>query len=130
MIVYLQDELRRDVVSEKWYDDLPEDFFERNADEAYKKAFEKIREGLDKGLGFDEAVSGIEVRDGDLRKRIIDDMLKVILAEKHFAKNIPLDELAQKLKVSVERLEAAKQRMFSSVPIKSFKVKFPGSGNT
>ena len=123
-------------MSEKWYDGLPDDFFESNADKAYRKASDKIREGLEKGLGFDEAVSGIDVTDEALRTLIINDMLKVILAEEHFAKNAPLDGLSRKLKIPLERLESVKQVMFedvadssANVPIKSFKVHLPDSGD-
>jgi hypothetical protein len=102
-------------MAEKWYEDLPEDFFESEADRAYREAFAKIREGLENGLGFDEACAAIEVKDGELRKQIIDDMLKVILAEEHFAKDIPLEELAKRLKLKTEFLEMTKQVMFEDI---------------
>ena len=103
---------------EKWYDNLPDDFFETEADKAYRDSFVKIRAGLEQGLGFDEACKAIEVKDAVLRKQIIDDMLKVILAEEHFAKHVPLEDIAKRLKVSVEFIEAIKQIMFHDIAFK------------
>ena len=102
-------------MSDKWYDELPGDFFETEADKAYREAFAKIRAGLEQGLGFDEACAAIEVKDDGLRKLIVGDMLKVILAEEHFAKKVPLDRLAKTLKLTVEFLESTKQSMFEDV---------------
>ena len=105
-------------MEEKWYDSLPDDFFESEADKAYKEAFAKIRAGLEQGLGFDETCRAVEVKDEVLRKQIIADMLKVIIAEEHFAKKVPIEALARKLKVSAESLEAVKQTMFKDIAFK------------
>lgn len=105
-------------MEEKWYDSLPDNFFESEADKAYKEAFATIRAGLEQGLGFDEACKAVEVKDEVLRKQIIADMLKVILAEEHFAKKVPLEDLAGRLKVTTEFLEAIKQTMFKDIAFK------------
>ena len=102
-------------MSGKWYDELPDDFFESEEDRAYRSSFAKIREGLEQGLGFDEACAGIDVEDELLRRQIIDDMLKVILAEEHFTRKVTLGELAQRLKVPEELLEKTKQSMLEEV---------------
>ncbi len=108
-------------MAEKWYDDLPDDAFLTETDKAYEKAVFKIREGLNKGLDFDSACAGIEVANEELRRSIIDDMLKVLVAEEHFTKNIPLAELAEKLKVSADRLESARLEMLEDVKNSSIK---------
>ena len=108
-------------MAEKWYDDLPDDAFLTETDKAYEKAVSTIREGLNKGLDFDSACAAIEVENNDLRRHIIDDMLKVLIAEEHFTKNIPLAELAEKLKVSADRLESAKTEMLEDVKNSSIK---------
>lgn len=102
-------------MGEKWYDDLPDDFFESEEDKAYRRSFEKIRRGLAGGLDFDSACAAIDVEDKELRKQIIDDMLKVLIAEEHFTKKVSLEELAEKLKISRERLESAKTGMLDEV---------------
>ena len=108
-------------MAEKWYEDLPDDAFLTETDKAYEKAVFTMREGLNKGLDFDSACAAIEVENEKLRKHIIDDMLKVLIAEEHFTKNIPLAELAEKLKVSADRLESAKLEMLEDVKNTSIK---------
>jgi hypothetical protein len=110
-------------MGEEWYKDLPDDYFETETDTAYRESFARIRKGLEKGMGFDDACSTIEVEDEKLRKVIITDMLKVLIAEEHFAKKVPLDELAKRLQVERERLESARDSMLDEVgdiPLKNY----------
>ncbi len=102
-------------MAEKWYEGLADDAFLNETDKAYEKAISQIRDGLEKGLDFDSACNAIEVDNEELKRRIIDDMLKVIIAEEHYNKNIPLDKLAATLKVPVDRLESAKAEMLEDV---------------
>jgi hypothetical protein len=108
-------------MAEKWYDGLADDAFLNETDIAYEKAISQIREGLEKGLDFDRACAAVEIDNEELKKRIIDDMLKVIIAEEHYNKNIPLDKLAAALKVPVDRLESAKAEMLEDVKKSSIK---------
>lgn len=108
-------------MAEKWYDGLPDDAFLTETDKAYEKAIFQIREGLLKGLDFDTACAAVEVDNVELKKHIIDDMLKVIIAEEHYNKNIPLDKLSAALKISVDRLESAKLEMLEDVKKTSIK---------
>lgn len=108
-------------MAEKWYDGLPDDAFLTETDKVYEKAFFQIREGLVKGLDFDTACAAVKVDNEELKKHIIDDMLKVIIAEEHYKQNIPLDKLAAALKVSVDRLESAKAEMLEDVKKTSIK---------
>jgi hypothetical protein len=116
-------------MGEAWYEGLPDDAFVTETAKAYKEGEDKIREGLAKGLDFDAACAAVEVADEGLRKSIIDDMLKVLIAEEHFGKNIPLDELAKKLGVAVERLETAKAGMIEDVKETSIKAFYKGLGH-
>lgn len=102
-------------MGEKWYDHLPEDALKTEADRAYERAAAVMREGLDEGLGFDDASKRIDVADAETKARIIDDLLKVLIAEEHFGKKVSLEELAERLKVSGERLVKAKEEMFEDV---------------
>jgi deoxyhypusine synthase len=115
-------------MSEAWYDELPDDAFKTEIDQVYEQASAKIREGLAQGLDFDSACSAIDVEDEELRKNIIEDMLKVLIAEEHFTNSLPLEELAKKLKVSQERLEAAKASMLEDVKNESIKSIYKGPG--
>ncbi len=102
-------------MTEAWHDGLPDDAFKTEEMKAYEKAITKIREGLSQGLDFDSACNAISIDNEDLRTQIIDDMLKIIIAEEHFAKNVPLGVLANALKIPVDRLEKAKEEMFKEV---------------
>ncbi len=116
-------------MGEAWYEELPEDAFVTETDKAYNQALSKIREGLDKGLDFDSACGMIEVEDEELKKNIIDDILKVLIAEEHFAKNVSLDELSKKLKVPKERLDSAKLSMMEEIKDTSIKAFYKGIGS-
>lgn len=113
-------------MAEPWYKDLPDDAFKTETDKTYEKAFTKIREGLQQGLDFDSACALIGVEDQELRNSIIDDFMKVLIAEEHFARDVPLDELAKKLKISVERLESAKLSMIEDVKDRAVKELYKG----
>lgn len=116
-------------MGEAWYEGLPDDAFVTETSKAYEQAAAKIREGLARGLDFDTACAAIDVKDEKLRKSIIDDMLKVLIAEEHFGKNIPIEELAKRLNVSVERLEAAKKSMLEDVRDTSIKAFYKSLGH-
>ncbi len=108
-------------MAEKWYEGLSDDAFKSEIDKIYEEAEAKIREGLARGLDFDSACAGIEAEDKELKKNIIDDMLKVLIAEEHFSKGISLDAMARNLNISLERLESAKLDMLEDVKNESIK---------
>jgi deoxyhypusine synthase len=116
-------------MSDAWYEGLSDDDFKSETAKEYEKASAKIREGLAAGLDFDTACAAIDVKDEELRKSIIDDMLKVLIAEEHFGKNVRLDELAKKLNVPFERLEAAKTAMLEDVRDTSIKAFYKSLGH-
>ena len=115
-------------MAETWYEGLPDDAFVTEEDKAYKKAEAEIRDKLAKGVDFDTACAGIEVGDEELKKNIILDMLKVLIAEEHFGKNVPIDELGSKYKISLDRLESAKLSMLEDVKNTSIKAFYKGLG--
>src|SRR3990172_2558918 len=102
-------------MAEKWYEGLPDATFITEEDRAYERAFATIRAGLAQGLDFDSACARIDVPDEVLRKNITADMLKVLIAEEHFSRHVPLEELAARLKIQPDRLETAKKEMFEDV---------------
>ena len=108
-------------MSEKWYEGLPDDAFKTETSKMYEKAEALIREKLDQGLDFDSACAAVEVADKKLRTGIIDDMLKVLIAEGHFTKGVSLDDMAKELGVEIARLEKAKSEMLEDVKNASVK---------
>jgi len=116
-------------MAEKWYEGLPEDAFKTETAKMYEKAEAIIREKLAQGLDFDSACAAIAMTDEELRKNIIDDMMKVLIAEEHFAKGISLEDMANKLGISVSRLEEAKKDMLEDVKNSSIKAFYKSLGH-
>ncbi|MEJ2685002.1 MAG: hypothetical protein P8Z71_11480 [Candidatus Sulfobium sp.] len=113
-------------MSEQWYKDLPEDAFKTETDKAYEKALAAVRKGLENGLDFNAACEAIEIGDEKLKAGFVDDMLKVLIAEEHFGKDVSLPDLAKKLGVPVERMEAARKEMLEDVQETSIKAFYKG----
>lgn len=89
--------------------------FSEDDEQAYNKGMEIIREGLGRGLGFDEACTAVPDDDPELKRLIIDDFLKVTIAHLHFEKEMSAEALATKLGLSVERVLKARQEMIDDV---------------
>lgn len=102
-------------MAESWHEGLPDDAFMAEADRQYMLDIQRMREALARGLGFDEAAALVEEQDEAVKAGILDDTLKVLIAEEHFAKGVALGELAQRLKVVTGRLEAAKKSMLDEI---------------
>ena len=81
----------------------------------HQAGFTVIFSGMEKGLGFDEACSGLTMVDPEMRRVIIEDYLKVTIAERHFQDGRPLEEVAGTLKIPVERVAATKEGMLVEV---------------
>jgi hypothetical protein len=81
----------------------------------YEKAMARIREGLKNGLNFNEACGVVDVGDEELKRHIVDDTLKVMIAEMHYAKGMPLRQVADTLKVSIKDVDIANMEMLEDV---------------
>ncbi|MDA8079311.1 MAG: hypothetical protein M0Z79_10290 [Nitrospiraceae bacterium] len=115
-------------MSDAWYEGVPDETLKSETDKAYEQAEAAVRRGLAAGLDFDAACSAVEAQDESLKAVIIDDILKMIIAEEHFTKKVPLAELAGRLKIAIERLEAAKESMLREVEesaVREFNGNFP-----
>lgn len=96
----------------------------------YHQTMKKIMEGLTKGLTFHEACSAVDVHDEQLRGFIEDDALKIMIADMHYNKGIPLDKVAENLRVQVEMLRRANAEMLQDIEITSgeiYRAQNPGS---
>ncbi|MBZ0155243.1 MAG: hypothetical protein K8I29_03400 [Alphaproteobacteria bacterium] len=81
----------------------------------YDSAISRIREGMKNGLSFQEACAAIEVGDAELRGLILDDALKIMIAEMHFGKGILLPQVAGLLKVPMDKISTAVAEMLDDV---------------
>jgi hypothetical protein len=104
-----------DSMAEKWYEDLPDDAFLAEVDKIYMEALAKVKAGLAKGFDFESAGATVTIKDEQLRQSVLDDILKVIIAEEHFAKRAPLAQISQTLNLPLERLEKARAEMLEDV---------------
>jgi len=84
--------------------------------------FAAIRDGLAAGLTFDKACEGIAVADADLRRIVIDDFLKVTIAQRNFQGGESTSDIAASLGISVERVEFARREMLAEVAAASVEV--------
>lgn len=86
-----------------------------NTDTAQKDlrdgSIRKIRNAVEKGRSFHEACSLLDIADVDMRESIINDALKLLVAEMHYGNGMPLKQLALKLRLSLSRLLNAKQKI-------------------
>jgi hypothetical protein len=89
--------------------------FTAEEERLHEAGFAAIQEGLASGLGFDAACEKIAGGDADLRRIIVDDFLKVTIAQRHFQGGESTEDVAAALRVSVERVEFARKEMLAEV---------------
>lgn len=110
-----------------WYEDDSEQT------RIYELAVNKIRDAVNVNkLSFDDAVRLIERADAQLTASIIDDALKVLIAEMHFNHKKSVQEIAEILKVSPDRIDKAIKEMLDDVEaaaIEMYKIKMGQTGN-
>ncbi len=83
----------------------------------YNEAMAKIRSGLENGLSFNEACNAINVKDEALKKFIVDDALKVTIADMHYQKGVLLQQVADTLKLPLKQINAANLEMLEDIGI-------------
>ena len=81
-----------------------------------------IQAGLAAGQSFDAACARVEATDPDLRRIIIDDFLKVTIAQRHFQGGESTEGIARALGISAERVEFARKEMLAEVAAASVDV--------
>ncbi|HAK89443.1 MAG: hypothetical protein A2077_03810 [Nitrospirae bacterium GWC2_46_6] len=87
----------------------------------YNEAMTKIRDGMKNGLNFNEACGVVDM-DAGLKKFVVDDTLKVMIAEMHYAGGMPLPQIAEALKVPLKVIDAANMEMLEDVGITAAEV--------
>jgi hypothetical protein len=100
--------------------DMPEFSFKQftpEEDRIYENAVNAFREALAAGKKLKEAYDSHSIADEELRSIIQADFLKILIAERHFAKREPLDALALSLGVSLDLVTDTMKRMLQEVGI-------------
>lgn len=112
MVFYLKGNIKElEVAGVKYKEYSPEE------DRIYSESIAKIREGMRNGLAFDKACQTIEVADEELREFILDDALKIMIAELHYGKGTNLEEVARILNVSMGKVSLASLEMLEDAGI-------------
>jgi len=93
-----------------WYDDLKDDDAR-----FYEESINRIKKGVEQEMTFEQAVSLVDVKDDKLKAAIIDDALKLLIAEMHFVAKKSIEDVAKKLRLSKDAVTKARQEMLDSV---------------
>ena len=97
-------------MGKQWYSDLSDDDAK-----AYEDSVNRIKKGVEQDMSFEQAVSLISVEDKNLKAAIVDDALKLLIAEMHFVARQSIDEVVRKLRLPTEVVSKARQEMINSV---------------
>lgn len=112
-----------------WYEGVPA----YELDKLYEESVSRIKSAIrDSAMSFEQAAGLIEVEDEALKASILDDALKVLIAEMHFAGGTALEELARTLKLPPARLQKAKDEMLREVEqaaVEKYKTDMGSAGN-
>ena len=99
---------------------MPEfDFKEFTPEESaiYDEAVNKFREAIASGKTLRQAYETYAISDKDLEKLIQVDFLKILIAERHFGRHQPLEEIAKALGVSTTIITETHARMLKEVGV-------------
>ncbi|HWR97110.1 MAG TPA: hypothetical protein VN317_01685 [Candidatus Methanoperedens sp.] len=96
--------------------------FSAEEDRLHAAGFATISAAMTAGEGFDAACARIDVADPDLRRIIIDDYIKVTIAQRHFQGGESTEAVAGALGISAERIEFARKEMLAEVAAASVDV--------
>jgi hypothetical protein len=100
--------------------DMPEFVFKEFTPEEgriYEEAVNRFREAIVAGKTLRQVYESYVVADKELEKLIQADFLKIIIAERHFAKRESLDKIARELDVSSDLVRDTHARMLQEVGI-------------
>ncbi len=81
----------------------------------YELAIKKLRQGLSKGLTYEQACNTLTDIDHDMKSFIAEDFLKILIAEEHFGSGVDIGDMALLLGLPYERLEACRTEMIEEV---------------
>lgn len=100
--------------------DMPEFHFKEftpEEDKIYEEAVNAFREALAAGKTLRQAYDGYSIADKELESLIQADFLKIMIAERHFAQQQPLEDVAKTLDVSIDLVKDTHKRMLQEVGV-------------
>lgn len=105
---------------DKQKEDMPEFAFKEftpEEDRIYVEAVDKYREALAAGKKLKEAYAVYPIKDAELASIIQADFLKILIAERYFTKQEPLESIASSLDVPLDLVKDTMKRMLQEVGI-------------
>jgi|GEM_PF-1245518 DNA-binding transcriptional MerR regulator len=103
-------------MSKAWYEGL-----ESPEEKRYEEMLQKVKAAVAQGLSFAQAASLLQGEDPELKAAVLQDALKVLIAEEHFQGQTPLEKLARRLRLPLRRLQEAKEQMLEEVKEEAIK---------
>ncbi|HEX9020776.1 MAG TPA: hypothetical protein VF903_05905 [Nitrospirota bacterium] len=100
--------------------DMPEFTFKEFTPEEsriYDEAVDAYRKAIAAGRTLKQAFEAYSIADDDLRALIQADFLKILIAERHFEQQQPLEKIARDLDVSLDLLMDTHARMIQEVGV-------------
>jgi hypothetical protein len=100
--------------------DMPEFLFKEFTPEEsalYEEAVSKFREAIAAGKTLGQAYASFTVADKELEALIQADFLKIMIAERHFSQQQPLEDVAKALDVSPDLVKDTHKRMLQEVGV-------------
>ncbi|MBF0368353.1 MAG: hypothetical protein HQL52_02750 [Magnetococcales bacterium] len=89
--------------------------FTPEEDRVYETEMAALKRRIKGGDSWNKAVKQCKLDDGELKKIILEDFLKITVAERHFQGGDSLKKVAKTLKVSLKDLMAIKESMLKEV---------------
>ena len=100
--------------------DMPEFHFKEftpEEDKIYEEAINTFREAITAGKTLRQAYESYSITDKELASLIQADFLKIMIAERHFAQQQPLEAVAKALDVSLDLVKDTHMRMLQEVGV-------------
>jgi predicted transposase YdaD len=88
----------------------------------YNEAMDSIMEGLEKGFSFADACGRLDIEDEELKGFIMDDALKIMIADMHFNKGLSLEHISGSLSVPLDLVKRAQREMLQDIEISTTQV--------
>ena len=88
----------------------------------YNEAMDRIMEGLQSGLNFADACGSLNIEDKRLKEFIMDDALKIMIADIHYNKGLPLEQVSSVLNIPIDLVTRAHGEMLEDIEISTSQV--------
>lgn len=81
----------------------------------YNNAISKILNDLSNGIKFKDACDSVIIEDEELKEYVMDDVIKIVIAELHYMNKIPLKKIADFLELPIETIIKANKEMIEDL---------------